>query len=276
MKIEKLNDHEIRCTLTLEDLESRHLKLSELAYGNDKTKRLFRDMVQQAAFQYGFDAENTPLMVEAVPVSTDCIVVSITKVDDPDELDARFSKFSPSVGISDPDQSDGYDSDGDSDDDDDDDDDNGDDISTDYDTPDEVYNDQTDSGMTDHISGISAAESGQLRSSDQKENIRDTGDKTEPHSAVRFFSFTKLRDLAELSNVIPEKSGIKSSLYKNRRTGEYLLIVSSGSLASSRFNQYSIQMSEYITPIRIPASRIPLIEESFEVLIRNNVFDTFK
>ena len=31
MKIEKLNDNQIRCTLTKEDLASRQLKLSELA-----------------------------------------------------------------------------------------------------------------------------------------------------------------------------------------------------------------------------------------------------
>mgnify|MGYP000392291375 FL=1 len=33
MKIEKVNDNQIRCTLTRADLDDRHLKLSELAYG---------------------------------------------------------------------------------------------------------------------------------------------------------------------------------------------------------------------------------------------------
>ena len=36
MKIEKVNDHQIRCTLTREDLADRELKLSELAYGTEK------------------------------------------------------------------------------------------------------------------------------------------------------------------------------------------------------------------------------------------------
>ena len=31
MKIEKVNDNQIRCTLTREDLEDRHIKISELA-----------------------------------------------------------------------------------------------------------------------------------------------------------------------------------------------------------------------------------------------------
>ena len=49
MKIEKMNDHQIRCTLTSEDLATRNIKLSELAYGSEKTRALFRDMMQQAA-----------------------------------------------------------------------------------------------------------------------------------------------------------------------------------------------------------------------------------
>ena len=46
MKIEKVNDHQIRCTLTREDLADRELKISELAYGTEKAKNLFRDMMQ--------------------------------------------------------------------------------------------------------------------------------------------------------------------------------------------------------------------------------------
>ena len=34
MKIEKINDNQIRCTLTRDDLAQRQLKLSELAYGS--------------------------------------------------------------------------------------------------------------------------------------------------------------------------------------------------------------------------------------------------
>ena len=61
MKIEKVNDHQIRCTLTREDLAMREIKISELAYGTDKTKSLFREMMQQASFECGFEAEDIPL-----------------------------------------------------------------------------------------------------------------------------------------------------------------------------------------------------------------------
>ena len=97
MKIEKVNENQIRCTLTREDLASRELKISELAYGTEKAKSLFRDMMQQANFEFGFEAEDIPLMIEAIPLNADCIVLVITKVEDPDELDTRFSRFAPSV-----------------------------------------------------------------------------------------------------------------------------------------------------------------------------------
>lgn len=95
MRIEKLNDNQIRCTLTRDDLATRQLKLSELAYGTEKAKELFRDMMQQAAHDFGFEADNIPLMIEAIPLPNECIVLIITKVDDPEELDTRFAKFAP-------------------------------------------------------------------------------------------------------------------------------------------------------------------------------------
>ena len=64
MRIEKVNDTQIRCTLTKEDLAERQIKISELAYGSEKAKELFRDMMQQAAFEFGFEAENIPLWTE--------------------------------------------------------------------------------------------------------------------------------------------------------------------------------------------------------------------
>ena len=104
MKIEKVNDHQIRCTLTKADLADRELKISELAYGTEKAKNLFRDMMQQASYEFGFDADDIPLMIEAIPLNSECIVLVITKVEDPEELDTRFSKFAPSATDDDDDE----------------------------------------------------------------------------------------------------------------------------------------------------------------------------
>ena len=62
MKIEKINDNQIRCTLTRADLADRQLKLSELAYGTEKARSLFHDMMQQAAFEVGFERRKSSPM----------------------------------------------------------------------------------------------------------------------------------------------------------------------------------------------------------------------
>ena len=95
MIIEKINENQIRCTLTQADLEEHQINLSELAYGSDSAKKLFQEMMNQAMIEYGFQADNIPLMIEAIPVSNESIVLIITKVEDPEELDMRFSKFAP-------------------------------------------------------------------------------------------------------------------------------------------------------------------------------------
>ena len=94
MKIEKVNDNQIRCTLSKKELAERQIKLSELAYGSEKARGLFRDMIEQANNEFGFEAEDIPLMIEAIPLSGENIILQITKVEYPEELDTRFSKFS--------------------------------------------------------------------------------------------------------------------------------------------------------------------------------------
>ena len=94
MRIEKINENQIRCTLSKEELADRQIKISELAYGSEKAKSLFRDMIEQANYEFGFEAEDIPLMIEAIPLSGENIILQITKVEYPEEIDTRFSKFS--------------------------------------------------------------------------------------------------------------------------------------------------------------------------------------
>ena len=79
MKIEKINDNQIRCTLNSDDLATRQIKLSELAYGSEKAKNLFRDMMIQAQDECGFEADNLPLMIEAIPITADRLSSSLQK-----------------------------------------------------------------------------------------------------------------------------------------------------------------------------------------------------
>ena len=94
MKIEKIYDNSIKCTLSSLDLSSRNLNLRDMTYGSQAAKRLFNEMMQKAKEEVGFSIENTPLMIEAIPLQGGAVQLIISKVDDPEELDTRFSKFS--------------------------------------------------------------------------------------------------------------------------------------------------------------------------------------
>ena len=41
MKIERINENQIRCTLTSFDLSARNINLVELAYGTEKARKAF-------------------------------------------------------------------------------------------------------------------------------------------------------------------------------------------------------------------------------------------
>lgn len=87
MKIEKINDNQIKCTLTRSDLASRQLRISEIAYGTEKANGLFRDMMDQASMELGLEFNDFPVSIEAIPVSMDCIILMITKLEEPEEID---------------------------------------------------------------------------------------------------------------------------------------------------------------------------------------------
>ena len=93
MKIEKINDNQIRCTLTPEDLKARDIRISELTYGSGKARTLFRDMMKEALNHCGFRLDNAPLMIEATPDSGGNLTLIITKVKNPEEIDSRFAHF---------------------------------------------------------------------------------------------------------------------------------------------------------------------------------------
>ncbi|MHC1749032.1 MAG: adaptor protein MecA [Cellulosilyticaceae bacterium] len=93
MKIEKISDTQIRVTLNHADLMNRDIKISELAYGSQKAQALFKDMMNKAYEDFGFITDNVPLMIEAVPLSTDSIMLVVTKVEDPTQIDEKLDKI---------------------------------------------------------------------------------------------------------------------------------------------------------------------------------------
>ena len=84
MKIEKINDRQICCIISHEDLKNNQLRFSELALGSVKAKLFFRDLMLKARSDCGFDGLNSPLMIEAIPHPPDSLKLIITKIKDED------------------------------------------------------------------------------------------------------------------------------------------------------------------------------------------------
>ena len=80
MKMEKISENQVRFTLTRSDLQTRNIKLSDLTYDSEKTKLLFKEMLDEAHKTCDFRLENTPLMIEAMPIE-DGIIIIISKVE---------------------------------------------------------------------------------------------------------------------------------------------------------------------------------------------------
>ncbi|WP_026509626.1 adaptor protein MecA [Butyrivibrio sp. LC3010] len=244
MKIERVNDYQIRCTLTKEDLASRELKISELAYGTDKAKDLFRDMMQQANYQFGFDAEDIPLMIEAVPINSECIVLIITKVEDPEELDTRFANFSPSL------QSEVSGSDPGSD--------NDEDV---MDLFQRIKNESaTDSELIDQVLG---------NESTQKSKLSGTIGKTSVDPFF-LFSFGSMHDVMQFASLNRISVSVRNTLYKSDSDGKIYLLIHPDNESEATLQKLCTLLSEYGKSESSNSISEQFLDEHYTVIIKDD------
>lgn len=229
MKIEKINDNQIRCTLTRADLTARHLKLSELAYGTEKAKMLFHDMMQQASSEFGFEADDIPLMIEAIPASPDSIVLIITKVDNPEELDTRFSKFAP-LEDSDPKQS----------------------IVEKLEGADEFLD------LLDKVKSAVA----------EPAPVKEDVPKNVPAKpAIRLFSFSSLDSVIYASRLLHTMYHGANTLYKNETNGIFILALAQSTHTNSEFSKICNMLSEYGSYEKVSGAVLAYLEEHCKTVI---------
>lgn len=247
MKIEKISDSQIRCTLSKEDLMDRELRLSELAYGTEKAKALFRDMMQQASYEFGFEADDIPLMIEAIPISPECLVLVITKVEDPDELDTRFSKFSSSNT-----DSDDYNSETD-------DDSFTDDLLNCFDQITEMLDDDEPIISTDE-EPVSSTENEETNS--KEVNI--------PVNLYKVFSFRSLDEVIQMSSMLVGSYHGENTLYKDGVNQIYYLTVYKSSHTPEEYNKVCNLISEYGIPVKSTYATVNYFEEHFETIVKKD------
>lgn len=236
MKIEKINENQIRCTLTKEDLASRQLKISELAYGTEKAKSLFRDMMQQANYEFGFEAEDIPLMIEAVPLNAECIVLIITKVEDPEELDTRFSRFAPSIH---------------------------------EDT--EAMDDSEDDVSSDEV--VDLFHKIQDKDSHTPEDAPEPGVTAQDIPLIRLFRFNTLQPILALAHGLQMTFPGKSTLYKDSRNDHYLLLLSHIPEDIMLYNKFCNRISEYGTLLRVLPTTESYLAEHCQTIIAGDALN---
>ena len=233
MKIERINENQIRCTLSSFDLSVRNLNLGELAYGSEKARKLFREMIQKASNEVGFEAEDIPLMVEAIPLSNESVMLVITKVEDPEELDTRFSKFSPAA------------EDGDS-------------------FLDNLANELLEGadGIFDLLQGLGSSQS-------PKPESTENAEQTDPSKSYRIFTFPKLDLISEAARAAGGQFSGESILYKKPEDGPYFLVLKKPADAAD-FNRVCNTIAEYGSKIRHDYATESYYAEHYEVLIQDN------
>lgn len=258
MKIEKVNDHQIRCTLTREDLADRELKLSELAYGTEKAKDLFRDMMQQASYEFGFEAEDIPLMIEAIPLNSECIVLIITKVEDPEELDTRFSKFAPSV-YEESEMPDDV-------------------LEPVHDGADDILDlfrkIQSKHGLPSDIAEIETTKE-TASDNDSFQSFKETLKKQEeksPTDITRIYTYKTLHEVSRSARILAAAYSGENSLYKTEDS--YILVLSKGTHTPAEFSKICSILSEYATPVRSLAASEAYLEEHYEPIIKNTALQS--
>ena len=282
MKLEKLSDTQIRCTLSKEDLSQRQLHLSELAYGSEKAKELFRDMMQQASIELGFEADNIPLMIEAIPISNDCLVLVVTKVEDPDELDTRFSRFSK-INVDDSFDEDFSDID-----------------DTDFEEM-EFLDDEDDIDMDDEplpfspSSDFDNADSDASTSSKERSAIDDALDliapftqaiaqakkeamrkKKENRSSVQdcqYYSFQNFSQAAQLGAFLAPFFEGESSLYKDSFSNNYYMILRKTQSENDTFHRACNIAADFGVRISASYATPAYFREHFETILEENAVE---
>ena len=241
MKIEKINENQIRCTLSREDLISRHIKLSELAYGSAKARELFRELMEQASYQYGFEAEDIPLMIEAIPLSSESIVLLVTKVESPDELDTRFSRFSE------------------------DDDDYDDDDMDAASAPVKPFNESAADDILNIFNSLIEKAQEAISSSPEKAAAKGL-----PVDITKMFVFDNLDDVLRLSTILATFYNGKNSLYKSPFDDKYYLVVSKSDDSAETYNKVCNILSEYSDQQNYVVGTDQYMSEHYSTMVKNN------
>ncbi|MBR2045638.1 MAG: adaptor protein MecA [Agathobacter sp.] len=260
MKIEKVNENQIRCTLSKSELAERHLKVSELAYGTEKAKALFHDMIEKANDEFGFEVDDMPVMIEAIPLSGENIILQITKVEYPEELDTRFSRFSESE-------------------------------EEDYDNEESETSIFKDPKGADDVLGLFQKMKEDLEQQVEekekhpekvgapKEEGKDAPPKRrKPRTTklVKIYEFKSIDQVERLAHVLGSYYNGENDLYKDEKKNRYCLFVRKSSHTPEEFNKVCNIITEYASYRKYTAATEAFFKEHGKIIVKGNALQMLR
>ena len=239
MTIERLSDTQIRCTLNKQDLQERQLQLSELFYGSEKAKALFRDLVQMASYECGFETEDMPLMIEAIPVDADCLVLVVTKMEDSEELDSRFSNFTPFAEK-------------------------------------EISSEKMPiPALADEILNYFSQFKDLLtQKADELSKSKEQSAEPKLESLVKVYCFDSLQTVSRFAAVVASRYRGTAKLYKNRSDERYYLLLGMSGHTAEDFNKICNIASEYGSSVSASNASLLYYKEHFVPVADNDILTT--
>ena len=241
LKIEKISDNQMKFTLSKEDLASRQIRVNELAYGSEKVHALFSELIQRASEDFGFETEDLPLIIEAIPGGSESLILMVTKCDDPEELDARFSNFTPAKSPAPVKRGP---------------------------MADEILNlfGKIEDYIGKKVSGnVSGNEPDPVPSDEEVDEIKAV------FSMV--YMFDSISVMSDLANAVKPFYHGKSSLYTDPRSGLYYLVIRKSAHTPEEFNRICNMASEYGDPTRTSYATAEYFDEHFDLILKDNALN---
>ena len=266
MKIERINENQIRCTLSNFDLSVRNVNLNELAYGSEKARNLFREMIQRASREVGFEAEDIPLMIAGI-VKSGVVAylegirgfIPASKLDlnyvEEDALNDWLGKEievrvitadeddDPSVGNLTAELLDGAD----------------------------ALLSLLGSQNPGQGEGAKAAPAVSDKNAQaQKAAKAPDGELPDPARYIRFYQFDSLDQVCAAARETGSVFSGSSVLYKNPQSGRYYLVLKKESSDELSFSRTCNLLSEYGTRLRQDPAAEAYYAEHYEVIVKQN------
>ena len=184
-------------------------------------------------------------MVEAIPLSSESIMLLITKIEDPEELDTRFSRFSPG---------------------------NEDEPLTALanellEGADGLLSLFTDNGKNTAASPLTGSDAPSTENAEPGSKL----------PAARIFTFGSLDEVCRAARIAAPVCETPNTLYKHPSDGRYYLVVRQTADSTDAFNRLCNLLSEYSEPLKTAAAPNAFeayYEEHYETIVREHALST--